>query len=108
MADLGLTGGSQKPRIIHEIFDAMGQMVFFTVGHDECRSWAIPKDADAVDAAGQIHSDLARRFVRAEVIGHEEFLAVHYSEKDAKAKGIYRLEGKTYLVKDGDILNIIG
>jgi ribosome-binding ATPase YchF (GTP1/OBG family) len=85
----------------------MGRIVFITVGEDECRSWEIPKGADAVEGAGQIHTDLAKRFVRAEVVGHDDFVACHYSMKDAKAKGVYRLEGKTYIVQDGDIMHIL-
>jgi hypothetical protein len=105
MADLGLMGFSRKA-VIRAIFYAMGQNVFFTVGEDECRSWNIPQGADAVTGAAQIHTDIARGFVRAEVVGYEDFVRVG-SMKEAKAQGVYRLEGKTYAVKDGDIMHIL-
>jgi ribosome-binding ATPase YchF (GTP1/OBG family) len=106
MADLGLKG-SARPETIRRLFAAMGRIVFFTVGEDECRSWEIPKGADAVEGANQIHTDLGKRFVRAEVVGHDDFVACRYAMKDAKAKGVYRLEGKTYIVQDGDIMHIL-
>ena len=106
MADLGLTG-SDRDRVIHALFYAMGREVFFTVGHDECRSWAIDAGSDAVAAAGAIHKDLSERFVRANVIGYTDFAAHHYSEKECKAKGLERTEGKTYTVKDADVLHIL-
>jgi ribosome-binding ATPase YchF (GTP1/OBG family) len=84
----------------------MGQSVFFTVGEDECRAWSIPKNADAVTGAAQIHTDLARGFVRAEVVSYDDFHRVG-SMKEAKNQGVYRLEGKTYIVKDGDIMHIL-
>lgn len=104
-ADLGLTG-SQRDEILRRIFAAMGMIVFLTVGEDECRAWPLPAGADAVTGAGQIHTDLAKRFVRAEVVGYDDFVRVG-SMKEAKAQGVYRLEGKTYLVKDGDIMHIL-
>jgi ribosome-binding ATPase YchF (GTP1/OBG family) len=104
-ADLGLTG-SQRDDILRRIFAAMGQIVFLTVGEDECRAWPIPKGADAVEGAAQIHTDLAKRFVRAEVVAYEDFVRVG-SMKEAKAQGVYRLEGKTYVVQDGDIMHIL-
>jgi ribosome-binding ATPase YchF (GTP1/OBG family) len=105
MADLGLAGFS-RDGTIRAIFYALGQNVFFTVGEDECRSWNIPQGADAVTGAAQIHTDIARGFVRAEVVGYEDFVRVG-SMKEAKAQGVYRLEGKTYTVKDGDIMHIL-
>jgi ribosome-binding ATPase YchF (GTP1/OBG family) len=104
-ADLGLTG-SQRDDVLRRIFAAMGQIVFLTVGEDECRAWPIPAGADAVTGAGQIHTDLSKRFVRAEVVGYDDFVRVG-SMKEAKAQGVYRLEGKTYVVQDGDIMHIL-
>jgi len=106
MADLGLTefrGGAT----VRMLFYAMGRIVFFTVGEDECRSWALDKGADVVAAAGCIHKDLAEKFVRANVIGYDDFLACGYSEKEAKTRGLNRTEGKTYIVKDADIVHIL-
>ncbi len=103
--DLGLKE-SARDDILRVIFAAMGQMVFFTVGEDECRAWTLPKGASAVEGAGQIHTDLARGFVRAEVVTYDDFRRVG-SMKEAKAQGVYRLESKTYVVKDGDIMHIL-
>jgi ribosome-binding ATPase YchF (GTP1/OBG family) len=103
--DLGLKG-FVRDDVLRTIFAAMGQIVFFTVGEDECRAWAVPKGADAVTGAGQIHTDLARGFVRAEVVHYADFRRVG-SLKEAKSQGVYRLEGKTYPVQDGDIMHIL-
>jgi ribosome-binding ATPase YchF (GTP1/OBG family) len=105
MEELGLST-FVRDDVLRGIFSGMGQTVFFTVGEDECRAWPIPKGADAVVGAGQIHTDLARGFVRAEVVSYEDFRRVG-SMKEAKSQGVYRLEGKTYLVKDGDIMHIL-
>lgn len=105
MQDLNLTDLS-RDETLRRIFHAMGQMVFFTVGEDECRAWAIPKGATAPQGAGQIHTDLERGFVRAEVVHYEDFKK-HGSMKEAKHHGVYRLEGKTYIVHDGDIMHIL-
>jgi ribosome-binding ATPase len=103
--DLGLQESARND-ILRTIYAAMGQMVFFTVGEDECRAWTLPRGATAVEGAGQIHTDLARGFVRAEVVTYEDFRRVG-SMKEAKAQGVYRLESKTYVVKDGDIMHIL-
>src|SRR5437763_16752664 len=103
MADLGLTG-SQREDILRKIFAAMGQIVFLTVGEDECRAWPVRQGADAVEGAAAIHTDLAKRFVRAEVVSYDDFIGVG-SMQEAKAQGVYRREGKTYVVKDGDIMH---
>jgi len=106
MADLGLTSFS-RDRVIHDLFYAMGRDVFFTVGTDECRSWAIDRGCDAVAASGCIHKQLSEKFVRANVIGFDEFVACGFSEKEAKSRGLERTEGKSYIVKDADILHIL-
>ena len=77
-----------------------------TVGSDEVRAWTIPQGATAVEAAGKVHSDLARGFIRAETVAYEDLVA-HTDFKGAKAAGRVRKEGKTYVVRDGDILNIL-
>ena len=106
MADLGFATSFREPTI-RGIFYGMGRIVFFTVGPDECRTWPIDAGMDAQTAAGAIHKDLSEKFVRAEVIGHDDFLACHYSEKEAKTRGLNRTEGKTYPVKDADVLHIL-
>jgi len=106
MADLGLTEFS-RDRVIRAIFYAMGRVVFFTVGPDECRSWPLDQDSDAVAAAGCIHKELGERFVRANVIGFSDFESHHFSEKECRAKGLERTEGKQYIVKDADVVHIL-
>lgn len=106
MADLGFTT-SFRDGVIRSIFYAMGRIVFFTVGPDECRTWPITAGTEAQLAAGAIHKDLSEKFVRAEVIGYDDFVACGYSEKEAKAKGLHRLEGKQYVVKDADVLHVL-
>ena len=104
-ADLGIAG-SERDAILRAIFAAMNRIVFFTVGEDECRAWPLPRGADAVEGAGSIHTDFAKRFVRAEVVGYDDFIKVG-GMKEAKTHGVYRLEGKTYVVQDGDIMHIL-
>ena len=79
--------------------------VFFTAGEDECRAWTIPKGGTALQAAGAIHSDLAKHFIRAEVVPCDQLLECG-SFAAARQKGILRLEGKEYLVQDGEIVHI--
>jgi ribosome-binding ATPase YchF (GTP1/OBG family) len=105
MAGYGLSHFVRED-VLKGIFPAMGQIVFFTVGEDECRAWPVRQGADAVEGAGQIHTDLARGFVRAEVVSWDDFRRVG-SMKEAKQQGVYRLEGKTYIVQDGDIMHIL-
>jgi ribosome-binding ATPase YchF (GTP1/OBG family) len=103
MQDMGLTGFSSE-KALRDIYHAMGQIVFFTVGEDECRAWSLTSGENAVEGAAQIHTDIAKRFVRAEVVGYDDFKKVG-SMKEAKSRGVYRLEGKTYIVQDGDIMH---
>ena len=97
---------SARDRLIRSAYDALGVMSFFTVGPDEVRAWTIPQGSNAVTAAGAIHSDLARGFIRAEVMAFEDFRASNGCWDEARATGKMRLEGKDYLVKDGDILHV--
>jgi ribosome-binding ATPase YchF (GTP1/OBG family) len=78
-ADLGISGSS-RGQTIKDIFYGMGRIVFFTVGDDECRAWAIDKGVPAVEAAGAIHTDLSKGFVRANVMSYPDFLAAGYEE----------------------------
>lgn len=96
---------SGRNRLIRTVYDLLGLISFLTAGEDEVRAWTIRRGDNAVTAAGKIHSDLARGFIRAEVIPFEALIGAG-SEKEAKAKGLYRLEPKTYIVQDGDIMNI--
>jgi ribosome-binding ATPase len=105
MQDLNVTGFS-RPEVLRAIFQEMGYVVFFTVGEDECRAWPIPKGSSAVESAGEIHTDLSRGFVRGEVVSYADFKRLG-SMKEAKSRGVYRLEGKTYIVQDGDIMHIL-
>lgn len=92
-------------RMIRLSYHLLGLQSFFTVGEDEVRSWTIPAGATALEAAGAIHSDLARGFIRAEVISYDDLIAA--GSLDAARKwGTLRLQGRDYVVKDGDILNI--
>jgi ribosome-binding ATPase YchF (GTP1/OBG family) len=91
-------------RLIQVCYDVLGLISFFTYVGDEVKAWTIPKGMNALMAAGKIHSDIERGFIRAEVISSEDFFTVG-SIHAAKEKGILRLEGKTYEVKDGDIIN---
>lgn len=104
MADLGLTT-SARDQLIRACYAAGGLISFLTMGPDEVRAWTIVKGANAVEAAGRIHTDLARGFIRAETVAFAD-LAAHTDMKGAKAAGKVRQEGKTYIVQDGDILNI--
>jgi GTP-binding protein YchF len=92
-------------RLIRTTYTLLGLISFFTVGEDECRAWTIPVQTRAVEAAGAIHSDLEKHFIRAETIRWDQLLEAG-SEANARARGILRLEGKDYIVQDGDVLHI--
>jgi ribosome-binding ATPase len=95
---------SAMDRMIRLSYEVMGLMSFFTVGSDEVRAWTIRRGAPAVEAAGVIHSDMQKGFIRAEVIAYEDLMAAG-STAEARRRGTFRLEGKTYEVRDGDIIN---
>lgn len=98
-------GGTDRDRIIRTLMDVSGQMLFLTAGEKEVRSWLIPKGATAVEAAGAIHTDLARGFIRAEVMTCADLVRLG-SEREVKAHHLMRQEPKDYVVKDDDILLI--
>ena len=104
MAEFGLTEPASE-KVVHAIYRAVGLRSFFTVGEDEVRAWTIRAGDDAVTAAGKIHSDLAKGFVRAEVCSYEALSAAG-GMKELKAKNGLRLEPKDYVVEDGDIVHI--
>ncbi|MBC7360759.1 MAG: redox-regulated ATPase YchF [Candidatus Aminicenantes bacterium] len=91
------------PRFFRKIFEVMDLINFYTIGKDEIRAWVIKKNTPAVKAAGEIHSDIEKGFIRAEVIPFDEFIK-YGSWQKAKEAGALRLEGKDYLVQDGDII----
>jgi ribosome-binding ATPase len=92
-------------RLIRKSYELLGLISFFTVGEDECRAWTVERNTRAQDAAGAIHTDLQKHFIRAETI-HWDTLLELGSEAAARAAGKLRLEGKDYIVQDGDILHI--
>jgi GTP-binding protein YchF len=103
MADLGLHE-SGLDRVIRGSYDLLGYISFFTVGEDECRAWSIPRNTSAVMAAGEIHTDISRGFIRAEVVHYEQLVA-RGSLAACRDHGELRLEGKDYVVVDGDVIN---
>ena len=98
-------GESGLRRLIRKSYELLGLVAFFTVGEDECRAWTIPAHSRAQNAAGAIHSDLEKHFIRAETIRWDQLLEAG-SEANARAKGTLRLEGKDYIVQDGDVMHI--
>jgi len=103
MADMGLTE-SAAVKFVKSCYAALGLISFLTIGSDELRAWPIKKGTTAHDAAGKVHTDIKRGFIRAETFGYEE-LKEFGDEKALKAAGKIRLEGKEYVVQDGDIIN---
>jgi GTP-binding protein YchF len=100
--------GIEEPslnRMIRLSYDLLGLQSFFTAGEDECRAWTVARGATAPEAAGVIHPDLQKGFIRAEVVQYNDLIALG-SIAEAKAHGKFSLEVKDYIVKDGDILNI--
>ena len=103
LADLGIEK-SGLDRLIQCSYDLLGLISFLTYGKDECRAWTIKKGTKAPQAAGKIHSDIERGFIRAETINFDEMMACGGSVAAAKEKGLLRSEGKEYVVKDGDMI----
>jgi GTP-binding protein YchF len=104
MHDLGIEE-SGLDKIIYAAYRSLDLMTFFTVGEDECRAWTVRVGAPAPEAAGKIHTDLEKGFIRAEVVTAHDLLE-HKTIAACRDKGLLRLEGKTYVVEDGDVLNI--
>lgn len=103
-ADLGLADPALD-RLLRASLHLLGQISFFTVGEDECRAWTVRRGSTARQAAGAIHTDLERGFIRAEVIEQGALLECG-SFAEAKHRGLVRLEGKDYVVQDGDVINV--
>jgi GTP-binding protein YchF len=105
MDELGIAEPS-RGRVVRLTYRLLGLISFFTAGEDECRAWTLRTGSTAVDAAAAIHTDLARGFIRAEVIPVDELLALG-SLAEARKRGTLRTEGKTYLVRDGDVIQVL-
>ena len=103
LADLGLTE-SARDRFIRASYALLDLISFLTAGDDECRAWTIKRGTPARKAAGRIHSDIERGFIRAEVVAFDDFMQ-HGSDAKCREAGKFRLEGKEYVVKDGDIVH---
>lgn len=105
LQDLGISEPA-RARVIRTSYDLLGLVAFLTAGADEVRAWPLPRGTPAVEAAGSIHSDLQRGFIRAEVIAFNDLIAAK-TMVEAKKRGTVRMEGKTYVVQDGDICNFL-
>jgi GTP-binding protein YchF len=105
MEDLGIAEPS-RGRVIRLTYSLLGLFSFFTAGPDECRAWTLSSGANAVDAAAAIHSDLARGFIRAEVVTFDDLMACG-SMAEARKRGLLRSEGRTYAVRDGDVIEVL-
>ncbi|MFH1075871.1 MAG: DUF933 domain-containing protein [Pseudomonadota bacterium] len=95
---------SALDRVIQSSYDALGLISFFTVGEDEVKAWPIQRGTVALDAAAEVHSDIKKGFIRAEVVGYEDIIKAG-SLQEARKQGTFRLEGKLYKVNDGDIVH---
>jgi len=105
MEDLGIAEPS-RGRVIRLTYELLGLFSFFTAGDDECRAWTLRRGATSVDAAAAVHSDLARGFIRAEVVTYDDLIACG-SMAEARKRGLLRSEGKTYAVRDGDVIEVL-
>jgi GTP-binding protein YchF len=101
--DMGMTEAGLD-RVIHATYDLLGLQTYFTAGEKEVRAWTVKKGATAPQAAGVIHTDFEKGFIRAEVIAYDDYVSLN-GESKAKEAGKMRLEGKDYVVKDGDVMH---
>ena len=104
MAELGVEE-LVMPRILDRLLAGLGMIRFYTAGPPEARAWELPHGSDAVTAAGKIHTDLARGFIRAEVVACEDLMRAG-DMRAAKAAGLVRVEGREYVVRDGDLVHV--
>ena len=104
--DLGIAE-SGLDRLVKASYTLLGLISYLTSGEDECRAWTIRRGTKAPQAAGKIHSDFERGFIRATVVAYDDFVACGYDMAAVKAKGLQRTEGKEYVVKDGDIIEFL-
>ena len=105
LADMGMTEPGLN-RLIHATYDLLGLLTYFTTGKDEVRAWTVRKGSTAPQAAGAIHTDFEKGFIRAEVIAYDDYVRLN-GEAGAKEAGKMRLEGKGYVVKDGDVMHFL-
>jgi GTP-binding protein YchF len=105
MEDLGISEAA-RDRVIGESYELLGLLSFLTAGPDEVRAWTIRRNTPAVEAAGAIHSDIQRGFIRAEIVAYDDLIKAG-GMNEAKKAGTVRLEGKTYIVKDGDVCHFL-
>ncbi len=105
LADLNIQEPA-RDRVIRASYDLLGLIAFLTAGPDEVRAWPLRRNTPAVEAAGEIHSDIQRGFIRAEVVAYDDLIAAG-SMAEAKKRGTVRMEGKTYIVQDGDVTNFL-
>ena len=105
LADMGMTEPGLD-RLIHATFDLLGLQTYFTAGVKEVRAWTIHIGDTAPQAAGVIHTDFERGFIRAQTIAYDDYIA-YAGEQGAKDAGKMRSEGKEYVVKDGDVMNFL-
>jgi hypothetical protein len=104
MADFGIQELGLQ-RVIAISYDLLGRQSFFTVGEDEVRAWTVRRGANALEAAGAIHTDLQKGFIRAEIVGYDDLVSLG-GLPEARSRGRLRLEGKEYLVQDGEIMHV--
>jgi ribosome-binding ATPase YchF (GTP1/OBG family) len=103
LADLGMAEAGLN-RVIRAGYELLGLHTYFTAGVKEVRAWTVPVGSSAPQAAGKIHTDFEKGFIRAEIIGYEDYVASN-GEQGAKDAGKWRLEGKDYIVQDGDVIH---
>jgi hypothetical protein len=104
LAEMGMAN-LVRDQVVRSCFNSLGMIAFLTAGEEEVRAWPVPRNSTAVEAAGKIHSDLARGFIRAETIAYEDLKAAG-NMRNAKAANKVRLEPKGYVVQDGDVMTI--
>ncbi|HEX9440313.1 MAG TPA: DUF933 domain-containing protein, partial [Roseiflexaceae bacterium] len=105
MDDLGIVEAA-RDRVIESSYDLLGLISFLTAGPDEVRAWTIRRGTPAVEAAGAIHTDIQRGFIRAEIVAYDDLIKAG-GMAEAKKVGAVRLEGKQYVVKDGDVCHFL-
>ncbi len=104
--ELGLPSTTAAESVLQSAVSLLGLITFYTVGPQDTHAWSIPAGTQALKAAGRIHSDIERGFIRAEVLSDQDLLAAG-SHAEAKKRGVLRLEGKTYEMRDGDVINVL-